>query len=118
MPPDAVEISQAEYRRLLDGRLAGLLVAMDGQGFTLVSAPVNNAAAERAWRDAQLALCVWMRDRHRDQLEIGVDTTLSTEQFSELLVYMQALRDWPQSDAFPDAARRPQAPPWIADQTQ
>lgn len=73
-------------------------------------------AIERAWRDTELASLVWLRDRHRDQLEIEATTTLSGEQFTELLVYMQALRDWPQSQAFPDVGQRPTAPAWIAEQ--
>ncbi|WP_449439565.1 phage tail assembly chaperone [Pseudomonas migulae] len=76
----------------------------------------QNAVTEREWRDTELASLVWLRDRHRDQLEIEVDTTLSSEQFTELLVYMQALRDWPQSPDFPDSQHRPTAPAWIADQ--
>lgn len=81
----------------------------------LVEVP-DLASAERAWRDAELAGIVWLRDRHRDQLELSVDTSLTAEQFTELLTYMQALRDWPQSEAFPDSAQRPVAPPWIANQ--
>lgn len=71
------------------------------------------AKAERVWRDTELAGLVWLRDRHRDQLEIGVTTTLTAEQFSELLVFMQALRDWPQSEAFPDTSERPVAPAFL-----
>lgn len=68
---------------------------------------------ERQWRDAQLAELVWLRDRHRDQLEIGAATTLTAEQFVELLVFMQALRDWPQSEAFPDVSARPVPPAFL-----
>jgi len=77
-----------------------------------------SADDERAWRDGVLAEMMALRDRHRDQLEIGGETTLTAAQYMGLLVYMQALRDWPQSEAFPDSAQRPVAPPWIADQTQ
>ncbi|MBC2383542.1 hypothetical protein HF209_21590 [Pseudomonas sp. WS 5096] len=61
---------------------------------------------------------MWLRERHRDQLDTPVETTLSGEQFTGLLLYMQALRDWPQSEQFPDSEHRPQAPAWIADQTE
>ena len=73
----------------------------------------QRVADERAWRDGQLDGLVWLRDRHRDQLEIGVTTTLMSEQFAELLVFMQALRDWPQSEAFPDTSARPVAPVFL-----
>lgn len=75
------------------------------------------SGVERSWRDAELLGVKWLRERHRDQLEIAVDTTISAEQFTELLVYMQALRDWPQSPNFPDIEQRPLAPDWIAEQT-
>jgi hypothetical protein len=78
----------------------------------------QGAVTERAWRNTELASLVWLRDRHRDQLEIGGETTLTSEQFNELLVYMQALRDWPQSPDFPDSQHRPTASDWIAEQTQ
>lgn len=76
------------------------------------------AAAERSCRDKELARVAWLRDRHRDQMEISMASTLSSEQFVQLLVYMQALRDWPQSVGFPELSSRPVAPSWIAEQTQ
>lgn len=75
-------------------------------------------AAERAWRDMQIASVEWLRNRHRDQLEIGAPTTLTAEQYQELLQYMQTLRDWPQSEAFPNQAGRPQPPEWLAGQIE
>ncbi|UVK80698.1 phage tail assembly chaperone [Pseudomonas sichuanensis] len=75
--------------------------------------PAQVEAAERAWRDTELAALVWLRDRHRDQLEIGAATTLTPEQFGELLAFMQALRDWPQSAAFPDSSARPVPPAFL-----
>jgi hypothetical protein len=70
-------------------------------------------AAERGWREGALASVAWMRDRHRDQVEIGGATNLSAEQYLGLLQYMQDLRDWPQSAAFPGKAERPQPPEWL-----
>ena len=71
------------------------------------------AAQERAWRDIELSSVMWLRERHRDQLEIGTTTTLAPVQFAELLTYIQALRDWPQSDVFPDSTGRPVPPAWL-----
>ena len=80
-----------------------------------VDAPLPGASSfvERAWRDGELAQWLWLRDRHRDQLDLAVDTTLTSEQFSALLIYLQALRDWPQSNAFPDASARPMPPTFL-----
>lgn len=80
--------------------------------------PISMTVEERKWRDDELTSVMWLRERHRDQSEIGTATTLTGEQFKELLVYMQTLRDWPQSPDFPQIKHRPVAPPWIAEQTE
>lgn len=80
--------------------------------------PISMTVKEREWRDAELTAVMWLRERHRDQLEIESPTSLAADQFKELLVYMQALRDWPQSPDFPDIQRRPAAPKWIAEQIE
>ncbi|MDO4235617.1 phage tail assembly chaperone [Pseudomonas sp.] len=88
-------------------------------GQTLPKSTVEEAAnEERRWRDSELLDLAWLRDRHRDQAEMGADTTLTTEQYAELLSYMQLLRDWPQSDSFPDTSKRPVPPVWIKDQAR
>lgn len=88
-------------------------------GQTLPKSTVEEAAnEERRWRDLELQGVAWLRERHRDQAELGSDTTLSADQYSELLTYMQQLRDWPQSVSFPDASKRPVPPAWIKDQVQ
>ncbi|MBK3476713.1 phage tail protein [Pseudomonas sp. MF6751] len=88
-------------------------------GQTLPKSTVEEAAnEERRWRDSELLDLAWLRDRHRDQAEMGADTTLTTEQYAELLSYMQLLRDWPQSDSFPDISKRPVPPAWIKDQAR
>lgn len=71
-------------------------------------------AVERAWRDAELNATQWPVARHRDELDAGTATTLSADQFAELLAYRQALRDWPAAKAFPDSTARPAAPTWLA----
>lgn len=69
-------------------------------------------AEERAWRDGALPVPCAARDRHRDELELGIGTTLTAEQFAELLAYIQQLRDWPQSELFPAVEHRPVPPYW------
>lgn len=120
IPADAVAITGTQHRELIAGVSQGLVVQIAAGSFELVEPPVDPAAvarAERAWRDEALASMIALRDRHRDQVEIGSSTTLTTEQFGELLVYMQALRDWPQSDGFPVIDNRPVAPGWLSDAT-
>ncbi|WP_041476386.1 phage tail assembly chaperone [Pseudomonas ogarae] len=78
----------------------------------------EQADAERVWRNTELQSTEWLVTRHRDEQDLTQDTTLTTEQFAELLGYREELRDWPQSEHFPDSQYRPVAPPWIAEQTQ
>lgn len=75
-------------------------------------------AAERVWRDAAVTDVLWLRERHRDEQDLLRTTTLTQMQFAELLNYLQALRDWPQSEAFPSPQFRPVSPSWVADQAR
>ncbi|AOE78787.1 hypothetical protein A7318_09395 [Pseudomonas lurida] len=76
--------------------------------------PDDLAIDERAWRDAEIERVRWLRDRHRDEMDMGVPTSLSAEQFAGLLLYIQQLRTWPQATGFPDQAARPVPPDWLA----
>lgn len=73
-----------------------------------------SAKAERSWRTVQLTESDWLVTRHRDELDVGVPTTLSSKQFSRLQAYRQALRDWPGTSDTLDAGSRPQSPKWLA----
>lgn len=118
MPVDRVEISRDDWLALLEGQAFGKSIQGDEAGRPVLVDPVVDAAvAERKWRDGELLTVTWLRDRHRDQLDMAADTTLTAEQFTELLVYMQQLRDWPQAEAFPLIEQRPVAPPWVTEQT-
>ncbi|MCE1113768.1 phage tail assembly chaperone [Pseudomonas sp. NMI795_08] len=75
-----------------------------------------SADEEREWRDEQLPIYGALRDRHRDELELGRPTTLAGGQYAELLAFLQALRDWPQSELFPSREHRPVPPPWISEE--
>ena len=76
------------------------------------------SALERRWRNDDLESLKWLRERHRDEQDLALATTLTPEQFAQLLTYMQQLRDWPQSPDFPALEQRPQRPEWIATPTQ
>ena len=47
----------------------------------------------RIERDTRINSVLWMRERHSDELELGKETTLTPEQHTVLLTYIQALRD-------------------------
>ena len=50
----------------------------------------------RSFRDARITSVLWMRERHADELELGMETTLTPEQYTALLTYIQTLRDLPE----------------------
>ena len=98
----------------------GLIAISEEEALELASLPVpvfDLGFSERKWRDAHLSEVIWLRERHRDQREIEVSTVLSDAHFKELLIYIQSLRDWPQSADFPNGEYRPTAPLWLAGQT-
>lgn len=118
MPVDAVEISDECFEAVIGNPLPGKVRSHDKSGFPiLIDEPprssLEKAAEERGWRECQLSACQWLRERHRDEEDLGRPTSLGQERFIELLTYIQALRDWPQNPDFPDAQYRPPAPDWI-----
>lgn len=116
------KLTEAARDELLAGEADGKVLSPDAKGFPVALDPpdraIQLAEKERTWRDQVMATLMGLRDRHRDQLQIEIDTTLTDEQFKELLVHMQALRDWPQSSEFPDNQYRPSLPLWLTEQLQ
>jgi len=70
------------------------------------------ATAARGQRDGLLSGSEWLIQRHRDEQEVGRETTLSAMQYTELQAWRQALRDWPASDGWPHIAT-PVKPEWF-----
>lgn len=70
------------------------------------------ANAIRAERDRRLTAVLWMRDRHRDEQELGLATTLDASQYNALMAYIQALRDIPERAGFPWGGVKDEAVPW------
>lgn len=122
LPADVVELSEDLYLSVIGNPEPGKIRVHDDSGLPyLVDAPepsIDLPSQERSWRDAQLSAVMWLRERHRDQVENGVVATLNNDEFKELISYIQLLRDWPQSPNFPDSQYRPVAPLWITEQTQ
>jgi hypothetical protein len=115
IPKGAIRITETLWNSTLNDT-DGVWRLVDGE---LVKQPLPEAlvfpdADARAWRDAEIARIAWLRDRHRDELEMSAETTITTEQYVELLAYIKALRDWPQSSTFPAEEERPVAPQWLS----
>ena len=123
MPDDVIQISDALYQEVFANPAFGKVRSQDENGLPiLIDSPEltseERAKQERSWRDKQINSVLWLRERHSDQLDLNQTASLTTEQFSELLIYIRNLRDWPQSAAFPSPESRPVVPSWIAEQPQ
>ena len=53
---------------------------------------------------------IWRINRHRDEVDLGLEPT---EPLEPLLQYVQALRDVPQQEGFPDAVDWPAKPEFL-----
>jgi hypothetical protein len=123
VPKDSIEISDEDHFSLLEGATKGKIIAANKKGYpVLVDPPPLSqeilTANERDWRSQQLTATDGVVTRHRDELEEGSETTLSTAQYTELQVYRRSLRNWPEAGEFPLIEHRPSAPTWLADQFQ
>lgn len=111
IPAHATEVAPPETAE-------GEVAIMTAEGWIVGVAPEvelpddepDAAAVARAQRDAQIARVRWIIDRHRDQVELGLPTTLSAEEHLAVLTYVQGLRDVPQQPDFPTTIQWP-APP-------
>jgi len=75
---------------------------------TWTAVPIERRTSTlRTKRDSLLPPMDSLVTRHRDQIDASQATTLTTEQYQELLTYRQALRDFPENvdlnvDSFDD----------------
>ncbi|WP_413791976.1 MULTISPECIES: tail fiber assembly protein [unclassified Pseudomonas] len=118
-PEDAVFITEDRFLRVIANPEPGKIRSHDHEGLPILIDPPpataeELASAERMWRDARIESVRWLRERHQDEVDSARPTTLTGDQLRELLDYVQALRDWPQTPYFPNLERRPVAPLWIA----
>ena len=122
-PADAIPLSVERHHQLLAGQAEGQVIDFSPvEGPVLIDPPPPSAEAlatiKRQWRDECLALTDGVVSRHRDELEDGSPTTLTTDQYADLQAYRRALRNWPESGEFPLSEHRPLSPPWLAQHLQ
>ncbi len=55
----------------------------------------------RNLRDERITSCDWIISRHVEQVALGVDTTLTSDEYAAWLTYRQELRDLPSVTGFP-----------------
>ncbi|WP_455808898.1 phage tail protein [Pseudomonas koreensis] len=119
IPEEALEISSERHAALLNGPASGLRIIADDNGLPILADPLPLPekalfANERFWRDEQLAATDRLVSRHRDELEGGAISTLTSTHYIELQSYRHSLREWPESGAFPLMEHRPQSPDWLS----
>ncbi|WP_431821016.1 phage tail assembly chaperone [Burkholderia sp. F1] len=107
-----VDISDDEWRTLIDGQSRGKRAALDANMRpALIDPPAltrdDVAASMRTQRDLAMSKTDWLVSRHQDEKLIGNGTTLSAAQFSTLIKYRQALRDLSDADGWPYIALPP-----------
>ncbi|MBK0060425.1 MULTISPECIES: phage tail assembly chaperone [Pseudomonas] len=118
IPMDAVTISEDLFRAIICNPPPDKLRAHDQHGLpVLIDPPAptleQSSNAERLWRNLQLQTSQWLVARHVEQQELNLAPTLTPSQFAELLRYRQALREWPESEGFPDDSLRPLTPSFV-----
>ncbi len=67
----------------------------------------EKAAYHRQKRDALLNAELWKVERHEHEKILGLATTLSDDEYMNLLRYIQSLRDLPEQPNFPNVVTYP-----------
>jgi len=121
IPADAVEVTDERRAELVAGSTQGMVVVAGTDGCPELADPPPPAIEqlverERRWRDLQLQVSDPLVARHRDEREMESDTSISAEEYTDLLGFRAALRQWPESSAFPEPSGRPVAPTWLTEQ--
>ncbi|WP_250466107.1 MULTISPECIES: phage tail assembly chaperone [unclassified Caballeronia] len=93
MPTDVEAHGRALFARLVAGEFGPIASYVEDMEVI--------AAQAREQRDERLAATQWLVDRHRDEQDAGVPTTLDASTFKALVVYRQALRAVTAQPGFP-----------------
>lgn len=106
------------FDELMNGNASGKEIKADQSGRPVLQEVVitYEKACENAkqQRDAAIDSSMWVVQRHNSQKQLNIETSITDMQFTELLKYHQALRDWPAQPGWPDI-EMPPAPDWLAE---
>ncbi|KVQ18636.1 phage tail assembly chaperone [Burkholderia cepacia] len=107
IPSAAVKISDADHDALLEGQSQGRCMALCEQGQPALVEHRPRSVEEilndaRNKRKRLLEESDRIVTRHRDQVDEGIATTLTDEQYRDFLRYRRELRDLPEQAGFPN----------------
>lgn len=71
------------------------------------------AVLAKVWIDASLAASESLVSEYRDARDLGDELPIAAEQFTQLLTWRRAVREWTQTTGYPSEASRPVAPNWM-----
>jgi len=96
IPRDAAEITREQWQELLDKQGAGHEIVPGRDGAPKAVPRVKTTEHHRsdllAARDTALAKTQDLVERHRDEVDMGRGTTLTDQQYIDLLMHRHALR--------------------------
>lgn len=68
----------------------------------------------RLWAETSLQKTETLVAQYRDARDLDGPTPITSEQFTTLLTWRQAVREWPKVKRYPAEASRPAAPEWLS----
>lgn len=114
IPEGSVEITDEEWRYLLDQQTDGYVIVPGDDGKPTAVGPTvqERATRVRTARNRALSETDSLVSRHRDETETAGSTTLTREQYIQLQGWRQMLRAAPSLPGFPDIELPPK-PVWL-----
>lgn len=87
-----------KYMKILDNKVIPMT---EEEKFNTMTED-EKASYHRQKRDTLLNAELWKLERHSQEKALGIKTSLTDKQYTELLQYIQALRELPQQPNFPN----------------
>lgn len=95
-----------KYMKILDNQVIPMTEEEKLQAMT----EEEKTNHHRQKRDTLLNAELWKLQRHEQEKALGINTTLTDEQYIALLQYIQSLRELPQQPNFPNKVIYPERP--------
>ncbi|WP_116886391.1 hypothetical protein [Pseudomonas syringae] len=71
------------------------------------------ALLAKLWVELRLKVSDNLVSQYRDARDLGGELPITPEQFTQLLTWRQAVREWPQVAGYPKETTQPVTPDWI-----